>query len=164
MLNYLTVKPIIMNKNSDIEQFFSITMQFGKLISRYTQETHEEKNATMLQLIALEFLKEQPNGTVSELAEFLKLSKSSTTQLTERLVKANLAERIHDKEDRRIVRLVITNNGEKKFVALKKELMGKMKKVFYKVPSRDLRELIRIFTNLTETLKKEQYEQIKANL
>lgn len=144
-----------MNSNSDFEQFFSIIMQFGKLMSRYTQETLEEKTATILQFMALQLLKEQPNGTISDLANFLKLSKSSATQLIGRLVEASLVERIHDKEDRRIIRLVITENGKKEFTALRKRLMEKMQKIFSKIPSKDLRELIRIYTNLVGTLRKE---------
>lgn len=145
-----------MTNNSDFEQFFSTMMQFGKIMSRQTQEDYEEQTATMLQFMALQFLKEHKNGTVSDLANFLKLSKSSTTQLTERLVKARLVGRIDDKEDRRIVRLVVTENGEKKFVTLKKKLMEKMQKIFSKIPAKDLKNFIRIFINLTETLKKEQ--------
>ncbi len=144
-----------MNTNSDFEQLFSTMMQLGKLMSKHTQETHEEQSATMLQLIALQFLKEQPNGTVSDLANFLKLSKSSTTQLVERLVKAGSAERVNDTEDRRIIRLNITENGEKEFVMLKNKMMEKMQRIFSKVPAKDIRELIRIHTNLIETLKKE---------
>jgi len=141
--------------NPDFEQFFSTMMQFGKLMSRYIKETQEEKAATMLQLTALQLLIEQPNGTVSDLADFLSLSKSSTTQLVERLVGANLVERIDDKEDRRIIRLVITETGKKEFITLKKKLMEKMQKIFSKVPAKDLRELVRIYTNLIETVKKE---------
>lgn len=145
-----------MDNKSDFEQLFATMMQLGKLMSQQTQETHEERIATMLQLMALQFLKEQPNGTVSELAKLLELSKSSATQLIERLAKAGLVERINDKEDRRIVRLVITEDGEKEFLALKKKLMKKMQKIFSKIPAQDLRELIRIHSNLIETLKKEQ--------
>lgn len=145
-----------MNNNSDFEQFFSTMMQLGKLMSQQTQETHEERTATMLQLMALQFLKEQPIGIVSDLANFLKLSKSSTTQLVERLVKVGFVKRIHDKEDRRIVRLNITKDGEKEFEVLKNKMMEKMQKILSRIPAKDLHELIRIHTNLIETLKKEQ--------
>lgn len=147
---------MVMINTPDIEHLFNIMLQLGKLMSQHAQETHEEKTATMLQLSALHYLKEQPNGTVTDLAEFLNLSKSSTTQLIERLVKASLVERINDKKDRRIIRLFITKNGEKEFTVLKKRLMEKMQKIFSKIPAEDLCELIRIQTNLVETLKKEQ--------
>lgn len=145
-----------MNNKSDIEQLFATMMQLGKLMSQQTHESHEEHTATMLQLIALQFLKELPNGTVSDLVNFLQLSKSSTTQLVERLVKAGFVSRIQDKEDRRIVRLNITESGEKKFEALKRNKMGKMQKIFSKLPAQDLRELIRIHVQLIEILKKEE--------
>ena len=143
-----------MANNSDFEQLFNTIMQFGKYMSRHAQEDHDDKNATMLQHMALSFLKNQPNGTVSDLANCLKLSKSSATQLTERLVDANLVKRIHDEKDRRIIRLVITESGEKEFIILKKKLMEKMHRIFSKVPASDIKELIRILKNLIETLKK----------
>ncbi len=144
-----------MNDYSDFEQLFSTMMQLGKLMSQQTQETHEERIATALQLMALQFLNEQSNGTVSDIANFLKLSKSSTTQLIERLVKVGFVARIHDKEDRRIVRLNITKNGEKEFEVLKHEIIEKMKKTLDKIPEKDILELIRIHTDLIDTLKKQ---------
>lgn len=145
-----------MNKSNDFEQLFSITMQFGKLISRQTQATHEEKKATMLQLVALDFLKEEPNRTVSDFAYFLRLSKSSATQLAERLVDAGLVKRIHDNKDGRIIRLEITESGNKEYRILRLKIAGKMKKIFAKIPAKDVRELIRIYIDLVETLKKER--------
>jgi DNA-binding MarR family transcriptional regulator len=145
-----------MNNQSDIEQLFATMMQLGKLMSQQARETHEEKKATMLQFMALHYLKGQSNGTPSEIGRLLELSKSSVTQLIERLVKAGFVKRVHDKEDRRNVRLNITESGEKEFVVLKKKMIGKMQRIFSKIPGKDLRELIRIQTNLVETLKKEQ--------
>lgn len=156
VLNYSLVKLIDMSKNPDFEQLFNTMMQFGKLMSQRAQEDREDKAATMLQHMALHFLKEQPNGTVGNLANFLKLSKSSATQLIERLTEAGLVERVHDKEDRRIIRLLITKNGEKEFVEFKKKLMEKMQKIFSKIPAKDIKELIRIYADLINTLRKEQ--------
>jgi len=145
-----------MAATSDIEQLFGTMLQLGKLMSQQTQETHEEKAATMLQFFALHFLKDRPNGTVTNLCKFLNLSKSSATQLIERLVKARLVRRIDDRKDRRIIRLSITESGKNEFIVLKKKLMEKMHRIFSKVPQSDLQELIRIHTNLIKTFKKEQ--------
>lgn len=145
-----------MTTTSDFEQLFNTMMQFGKFMSQQTNESYEERTATILQFTALHILKDQPNIAIGDLAKFLRLSKSSATQLIERLVKAGFVERVSDQEDRRIIRLVITENGEKEFVALKKDFMEKMQRIFSKIPAKDIRELIRIHTNLIETLKKEQ--------
>lgn len=156
MLNYLTGKLIVMNTTSDIEQLFGAMMQLGRLMSQQMQETHEERTATMLQFSALNFVKEQPNRTVSDLANSMQISKSSATQMVERLVKIGLVERLDDHEDRRIIRLIITPLGEKEYGILHTKMLEKMKIFTTKIPAKDLRELIRITTNLIETLKKEQ--------
>lgn len=145
-----------MSYSSDIEQLFGTMLQLGKLLSQQTTETHEEKAATILQFLALHYLKDQPNVTVTDLCKFMNFSKSSATQLVERLVKAGLVRRIDDSEDRRIIRLSITESGNNEFIALKKKLIGKMHRIFSKIPQSDLRELIRIHKNLIETFKKEQ--------
>lgn len=145
-----------MSTTSDIEQLFNTMMQLGKLMSQRTPETHEERTSTMLQFAALNFVKEQPSSTVSDLAHFMQLSKSSATQMVERLVRAGLMERVDDKDDRRIIRLTVTPLGEKEYTVLHGKMLEKMKVFTAKIPTKDLKELIRIHTNLIETLKKEQ--------
>lgn len=145
-----------MNNTSDFEQLFNTMLQLGKLVSQQTQESHDERTATILQFSALNFIKEQPSATVSDLAMPLLLSKSSATQLVERLVKLGLVERANDPDDRRIIRLSITSNGEKEFSTLRNIMLEKMKRIFSKLPAKDTRELIRIHMNLIEALKKEQ--------
>ena len=144
-----------MNNISDLELLFNTMTQLGKLISQHTHLSHEEKAATLLQFSALKFIRDNKNTTVSDLAEKLQLSKSSATQLSERLVKSSSVKRINDTSDRRIVRLEITEAGREQIVELKRKMIEKMKKVFSKIPAKDIRELIRIHNDLIETLKKE---------
>ena len=156
MLNYLTAKLISMAKQQSLERLFDTLSQLRKLVENQAQELHEERTATVMQFSALKFLKNNQNSTVGQVAEYLKLSKSSATQLIERLVKASLAKRIDDQQDRRIVHLSITSLGEEEIINLKKKFIDKMSKILSKIPDSDLRQLIRIHTNLIETLQKEQ--------
>ena len=145
------------NKQLYIEQLFSTMSQLKKLMENQTQESHEEKTATIMQYSALKFLALHNKTTVGDLGNHLKLSKSSATQLIERLVKTGYVERIHDEQDRRIVRLTISPSGELYIIELKKKFMDKMGSIFSKVPDDDLKELIRIHTNLIESLQKEPH-------
>ncbi|HVZ67660.1 MAG TPA: MarR family winged helix-turn-helix transcriptional regulator [Patescibacteria group bacterium] len=144
-----------MNNVPDFEQLFASMLQLSKLISQYTQETREERIATVLQFSALNLVKDQHETAISDISKSLQLSKSSATQLIERLVKLGLVKRISDPEDRRIIRLEITKNGDAELHKLRLKLINKMKRVFSKIPAKDIRELIRIHTNLIETLKTE---------
>lgn len=145
-----------MNKQLYIDQLFNTMGQLRKLLETQTQESHEEKSATIMQYSALVFLKRNKSATVGEVAFHLKLSKSSATQLIERLAKASLVGRVNDQDDRRIVRIAITSAGEQQIVFLKKKFMEKMGRIISKIPDEDLKQLIRIHTNLIETIQKEQ--------
>src|SRR4051812_28021184 len=110
-----------MTKQEYIDQLFDTMNQLRKAIGSQTQESHEEKFATMMQYSALVNLQNNKNATVGDIARHLKLSKSSSTQLVERLVKSGFVDRISDKDDRRVVRISITAVGEEHVLELKKK-------------------------------------------
>jgi MarR family transcriptional regulator, organic hydroperoxide resistance regulator len=145
-----------MSKQQYIDQLFNTMGQLRKLLETQTQESHVDKHATIMQYSALMFLKDNRTATVGDVASHLKLSKTSATQLIERLAKTSLVDRINDTEDRRIVRISITSAGEQQVMDLKKKYREKMGKIISKIPDEDLKELIRIHKNLIETLQREQ--------
>jgi DNA-binding MarR family transcriptional regulator len=144
-----------MSRQIYIEQLFNTMGQLRKVLESRAQMIKDEKTATIMQYSALKFLKHNKNSTVSNLALYLRLSKSSATQLVERLVKVNLVERVSDKNDRRIIHLTITPVGEQKIIELRKKFINKIEKIFSKIPEEDLKELIRIHTNLIDALREE---------
>lgn len=145
-----------MNKQLYVEQLFEVMSQLKKLIQNQTHESHEEKASTIMQYSALKFLKNSKNSTVGDIAAKLKLSKSSATQLIERLAKAELVHRVHDANDLRVIHLILTPAGEHTIAEMKKKFISKISKVLSKIPDEDLKELTRIHSNLIETLQKEQ--------
>lgn len=145
-----------MNKQQNIEQLFNTMGQLRKLLESEAQESHEEKAATIMQYSALKYLSTNGNCTVGTLAAYLRLSKSSATQLIERLEKSGFAERVDDKNDRRVVHVVVTKSGKEQLSELKRKFMDRVSRLFSKIPAQDLQELIRIHTELIETLKKEK--------
>ena len=142
-----------MSNQQYIEQLFGTMGQLRKLFEKHVQELHEDKTSTFMQFSALKFLKMNENNTVGDIAAYLRLSKSSATQLIERLAKSGLVDRIDDKEDRRIVHVVITQTGIEKLIEMKKRFIGKMAELLKEVPEADLKELVRRQTILIETLQ-----------
>ncbi len=147
-----------MSKNEDIETLFNTMMQLGKLMSQRTKESYEEQAATSLQFYALGYIRENQNATVTEIAERLKLSKSSATQLIERLATANSVERKSDESDKRITRLALTDKGLEELTVMKTKFISSLKEAFADIPKSDVLELIRIHTNMIESLKKSKHE------
>lgn len=149
-----------MDNTVEIEKLFNTMMQLGKLMSQRTQESQEESAATMLQFSALSYVNEAEGRTVTDLAQFLKLSKSSATQLVERLVSSAVLLRKTDDNDKRITRLELTQKGKDEMVVMRKKFIATMKDAFADIPKKDILELIRIHTDMIESLKTKKYEQI----
>jgi DNA-binding MarR family transcriptional regulator len=109
--------------------------------------------ATPLQLEALLFLRMHPKSSVSALGDYLQLSSSAIAQLTDRLAKSNFIKRERNPADRRTVLLTLTAQGDKIFVRLHKVHMEKIKELVSLLPEQDMKDLIRIFTNLLQKLE-----------
>jgi len=121
-------------------------------LSRITRDGIEEKDNSLsyIQFQTLSFLMKQKNSTMKEISEYVHITAPSTTTLVNNLVRMKLISRIDDKDDRRIVRLTITQSGkkelEKGFVAAIKHL----KNVFSKLSKKDRDDLTRVLTKLSK--------------
>ncbi len=147
-----------MSKEEEIELLFNTMMQLGKLMSLRTKETYEEQAATSLQFYALGYIRENHNATVTEIADYLKLSKSSATQLIERLATASSVVRTSDVNDKRITRLSLTDKGVSELKVMKTKFISSLKDAFADIPKEDILELIRIHKSMIESLKKNKHE------
>ena len=132
-------------------------IQIRQIFSRQHECNLEIKMTTMLQFEALNYVGATKKNTMNSLAEYLKTSLSSTTQLTRRLIKLGFIEKNNDSSDRRIVRLCITSKGQKEQERVKKIIETKMAKIFGKVPEKDLVDLVRIQKKIVENLSSANY-------
>ena len=142
-----------MEKN--IEELFNTIVQFKSVISNLYSEG-ENGRATMLQFSALNYIQVNADISVAQLGSLLHLSKSSCTQLIERLEKAGFIKRIQDEKDRRIIHLSISETGKKELGESKKKILTKLKVIFSHLPEEDIKDLIRIHKSLLVKLTLKQ--------
>lgn len=101
-------------------------------MNRLTKEgmEHEKSSPSYIQLQALAFILRQKNPTMKDVAEYLNITPPSTTFLINTLIKFGLVRRIYDNDDKRIIRLGISNKGKKElqvgFAKSKKHLHKKL--------------------------------------
>ncbi len=74
---------------------------------------------TLLQGYTLMGLQLNGRMTMTEISTYSKLSTSTMTRVVDKLVKAELVERVHGENDRRIVYLKLTPAGERKTTAFR---------------------------------------------
>lgn len=86
----------------------------ARLSERVPEEVRAELGvATLHQLRALLAIHERGSVTMRELSESLRAtSLSAATQMGDRLARLGLVERIHDEQDRRVVRLTLTSRAQ----------------------------------------------------
>jgi len=73
----------------------------------------EGSSASRLHLGTLRYVAEKKQPLMREVAQFLRISPPSTTSLVNTLVKQGKVRRIEDKNDRRTVRLEVTERGHR---------------------------------------------------
>ena len=78
------------------------------------QETMEEVTASQLEALTL-LHQGGPGLSMHQLAEALSITPSSATQLVDRLVRLGLVERLREDEDRRLVRVQLSEAARQRF-------------------------------------------------
>ena len=144
-----------MNKQAIQDELMTLAYQIARQMRKQMGGVSDDKlhdKVSVYQLHAMFHIAKHV-ATMSELAEEMNISLPSATSLVDRLVKSGWVERQADPDDRRIIRLAITDEGRKVCMAMKAERMRTYKFLLDAMPEEDLRSLQRIFTNLHTTLE-----------
>ncbi|KOP79794.1 hypothetical protein AMS59_06200 [Lysinibacillus sp. FJAT-14745] len=103
----------------------------------------EGESLSQNQLILLLQLKINGGMKATEIAEFFSVTPGAVTSMCDKLEKLELVERVREKEDRRVVKMVLTNSGELK-----------VQDLFLKFPQEKLIDLATILHEVNQLMKK----------
>jgi DNA-binding MarR family transcriptional regulator len=111
--------------------------------------TMEEVTASQLEAL---MLLHQAGSAVSmhQLAENQSITPSSATQLVDRLVRMGLVERLREEEDRRLVRVQLTEVARQKFEELMRLHLRSLATVTERLSDDDLRTLVELLARLAQ--------------
>lgn len=113
---------------NDIDELIELVFTMNRLTKEGME--HEKGSPSYIQLQALAFISRQKNPIMKDVAEYLNITPPSATFLVNNLIKLDLVKRIYDKNDKRIIRLSISNKGKKEldmgFSKSKKHLKKKL--------------------------------------
>lgn len=85
-----------------------------KKTQHFLADEASKSNITITQLMALNFLKREPDLTLGELADRMKLGKSTVSGVVDRLVKAGFLMRSRNVTNRRCLNMELTKEGDHK--------------------------------------------------
>jgi DNA-binding MarR family transcriptional regulator len=106
------------------------------------------------QILVLYALLEKGTSSMSELSKWLKISHGVATRTVDRLVDKGMVERRHGSEDRRVVLVSLSPNGEDYAEKMITYHLEEMNKVFSSVPSRERQGFIRLLAEIDKQLEK----------
>jgi len=142
------------NQQKDFSKFFNTMLKMRKILDQTLDDSDEDNIPTMLQVQTLKTIKENSPITASELASRLQMSPSALTQMTDRLIKSKFISRKNDKNDRRLILLFLTSDGEKHLALILKKMEQKANQILAPISAQDLQTVVTIFENFLQNYEK----------
>lgn len=133
-----------------------VLMQFRVIvrsIRRHYKIVEERSGVSGAQLWAMAQIAATPGMKVSDLARALAVHQSTASNLLEKLETARLVERHRIKDDRRVVRLVLTSKGKEIVARAPRPLRGVLQQALLDLPTSRLTTLRRSLTELIRRTK-----------
>lgn len=124
---------IIMREMLEIQQK---SMMFVNMLS-------EGESLSQNQLILLLQLKIKGGMKATEIADFFNVTPGAVTSMCDKLEKLNLLQRIRENEDRRVVKMALTEDGE-----------IKVKEIFLKFPEGKLTNIAELLIEVNQLMEK----------
>ncbi|MDR6999179.1 MarR family transcriptional regulator [Neobacillus niacini] len=129
--------------NNEIYESF---LEINKAFKRIIKFDSDRLGITMVQLKAIYTLAANPDISLGELAEKLRMTNSTASSLIERLVQIGLVERVIPPENRRVVSIHLTEKGKKTlnlFYSSNSMVIKKTNEVL-ELPEEEISELLRL--------------------
>jgi DNA-binding MarR family transcriptional regulator len=108
------------------------------------------------QFFVLEFIEHNGPQNMSELARNLSVSLPAMTKTVDKLHADKMVERVHIREDRRVIKINITTKGKKIVHGFKKQRKQAMFEIVAQLSQKDREDYLRIITKIYEIALLEQ--------
>lgn len=132
-----------------------LTFELGRLLKQAMSDADPNHTSTMLRLQALELIEETPNITMKDFAGRLRISASTATAFTDRLVALRWVKRATDAVNRKLVRLHLTPKGKSCLVQYKRDKAKILRNSIASVTPDDQKTLQRILQVLVSAVREQ---------
>lgn len=130
------------------------TLSISRMLRKRMACSMGDEDANFLQIHALMYIKEHEGMTMKELASHMQITSPSATSFVDRLVKLGWVERVTDAQNRKLVRLKVSKEGQLMLHTQMKARRDDMRSVLSLLPVKDQEELARILSSLAEALQR----------
>ena len=135
-----------MSKNDQLHNVETIMKEMLEIQHKsrmFVNLLSEGESLSQNQLILLLQLKISSGMKATEIAEFFSVTPGAVTSMCDKLEKLELVERIREKDDRRVVKMILTTSGELK-----------VQDLFLKFPQGKLIDMAKILREVNQLMNK----------
>ena len=147
-------------QKKNIEDFAE---QIANVLPRVIRWFHLNRANAMLatqinpgQFFVLEFIHESGSQRMSDLARQLHVSMPAITRMVDKLYVLKMVERMHGKQDRRVIRIDITLKGRKVVTSFQKQRKQAFVEIFAQLSEKDRQDYLRVMNSIHDIAYKKE--------
>jgi len=144
---------------ADVDQVLEAIIYLTTETRRVTKELARRANVTGPQLTVVKLLETIGDLTLSQLSDKIRAQNSTVTGIVDRMEREGLAQRVRSTEDRRVVRIHLTEKGAKLAREIPVEPMEILRSALEGLSQTETREFLRLMTKVARrvsTIVREQ--------
>jgi len=131
------------NPLHNVEVIMREMLEIQQKSKMFVNMLSEGETLSQNQLILLLQLKINGGMKATEIADFFNVTPGAVTSMCDKLEKLNFIQRVRENEDRRVVNMVLTTEGELK-----------VQEIFLKFPQEKLTEIAKVLMNVNKLMQK----------
>jgi len=143
-----------------LSEFGDRVIQIMPLILRQLINKQQDEllkgRITPTQFLILDFLNRKGQSKMTDLARFMEVTTAAMTGIVDKLVRDGYAVRVYDPEDRRIIKIRLTEKGNEFTRRIRQQRRQMIIKVFSKISEADRNDYLRVLTHLEQILIEEE--------
>lgn len=142
------------------ENLFDIIDQFRVV---FNQELWENilMNCTKNEMFVLLHLHRQSDVNMSSIAEYLDVPLNTATGIVSRMEKKHMVMRIRSKEDKRVVTIMLTDQGKQQVKGSLDEVFRVANRILGDLTSEDMNVINKLLTKTIMLLQQEQHDEVQ---
>ena len=141
-----------------IERYLAAYFEVTKRLNGQIRDMIQE-DVTMEQFQILKYIASRGRCTSTELADTFGVGKSSITAMTTRMVDKGVLQRTRDEEDRRVVYLTMTEQGERNYAIVQEQIMSTVSKYLVHFRAEEVEGVISAFEKLARLISEGSSEK-----
>ncbi|MEO6419215.1 MAG: MarR family transcriptional regulator [Polyangiaceae bacterium] len=156
-------KPAGLEPNADVDELLKLLVFLYTENRRITKLIAARADLTGPQLTVVKMLEQMGDLSLSELSDAIRAQNSTMTGIVDRMEREEIVERVRSTEDRRVVRIHLTEKGKKLASGIPVEPLFIFRGVLESLTATETRELLKTTTKITTSFREAIERDLGAN-